>query len=333
MKITTSYPVANFGGVTSHSSLSDITTAHRVATLIHSRTMAAMLKIPIRVPQAFPRSLRFPCARFCRASSSATAGYTPGGENDPDAYRRATSAKIDNLKKRLEDPMRFKNINDRDESSIVPAAVTEAMVTGKYLCVYRGIDMLKGPEDMAILYQMLWHVKPRTVIELGSYTGASALWIADSLNGANIECSVFSTDIDLSLLHSDISSFKPPNLSFIEGDCNHIENVFPSEFLKAQPHPFVVIDDAHVNFDKVMDYFHCHLIPGDYIICEDTCPNVPASALDSSEYKEPLGFEKLHSWKKFLNRHHDMYAVDSFYSDLFGYNASSNWNGYVRRMK
>ena len=48
------------------------------------------------------------------------------------------------------------------------------------------------------------------MIELGAFTGASALWIADSLNGADIECNVFSADIDLSLLHPKIDSLRPP---------------------------------------------------------------------------------------------------------------------------
>ena len=81
-----------------------------------------------------------------------------------------------------------------------------------------------------------------------------------------------------------------------------------------------------------MDHFHRHLIPGDYIICEDTCPELLASAFGSTGDERSLGLEKLHSWKQFLNKH-NTYAVDSFYSDCFGYNASSNWNGYVRRMK
>ena len=290
--------------------------------------MAAMLKTPLHPSLTYLRSLRFLCA----TSYCSKAGYKPGGENDPNAYRRAMSTKIDSLKKRLNDTKRFQNINDREESSVVPISVTRAVVAGKYLSFYRGIDILKGPEDTAILYQMLWHLKPRTIIELGAFTGASALWMADSLNGANIECNVFSVDVDLSLLHPNIKSFQPPNLSFVEGDCNEIEQVFPSEFLEAQPHPFLVIDDAHVNFDNVMDHFHLHLIPGDYIICEDTCPDLPASAFGSGDNKSQ-GLEKLHSWKQFLNRHSDMYAVDSFYSDYFGYNASSNWNSYVRRMK
>ena len=248
------------------------------------------------------------------------------------AYKRSMTMKLNILRERLTNPTRFQHIAEREERSIFSDDAVQAIINGKYFSFYRGIDMLKGPEDMSILYQMFWHVRPRTVIELGAFTGASALWMADSLNGADIECNVFSVDIDLSLLHPKIDSLRPPNLSFIEGDCYKIEKVFPSKFLEKQPHPFIVIDDAHVNFVEVMDHFHRHLIQGDYIVCEDTNSGRPAVPLTSCD-DSAVGLEKLHIWKQFLTKYGDMYAVDSFFSDYFGYNASSNWNGYVRRMK
>ena len=52
---------------------------------------------------------------------------------------------------------------------------------------------------------MFWHVRPRTVIELGTFTRASALWMAYS----DIECNVFSIDLDHSLLHPIIKSLQP----------------------------------------------------------------------------------------------------------------------------
>ena len=78
--------------------------------------------------------------------------------------------------------------------------------------------------------------------------------MADSLNGANIKCNVFLADLDLSLLHPQIKSLQPHNLSFIEGDCYKIDKVFPPEFLKTQPHPLILIDDAHENSDNVLDW-------------------------------------------------------------------------------
>ena len=74
------------------------------------------------------------------------------------------------------------------------------------------------------------------------------------------------------------------------------------------------------------------------LVCEDTFPYLPQTldnALHSASESDliNIGLEKLHSWKRFLAKHGDAYAVDSFFTDFFGYNMSSNWDGYVRRMK
>jgi cephalosporin hydroxylase len=262
--------------------------------------------------------------------------YVAGDANDPACYKNFVIDKPKLLKARLDDPKRFQRISEREERSPIPAEAARSMTAAKYFSVYRGMDLLKGPLDKDVLSQLFWHVRPRTVIELGAFTGASAIWITDNLSLANIESNVFSVDIDLSLLHPSAKMLKPPNLTFIEGDTREIEKVFPSDFLAAQPHPLVLIDDAHEDFDRLLEYFHQHLIPGDYIVCEDTFPYLPQT-LDNAIHTDSdhidIGLEKLHIWKRFLAKHGDTYAVDTFFSDYFGYNASSNWDGYVRRMK
>jgi cephalosporin hydroxylase len=38
---------------------------------------------------------------------------------------------------------------------------------------YRGVPMLKNPFDLALYLLLLWRLKPRTVIEIGSKSGGS----------------------------------------------------------------------------------------------------------------------------------------------------------------
>ena len=192
--------------------------------------------------------------------------------------------------------------------------------------------MLKGPEDLATLYQVLWHVRPRTIIEIGAFTGALALWMTNSLRRSNIECNVISIDLDLSL-DPFVKSQQPKNLSFIEGDAKDLGSALSSDFLKEQPHPWLLVEDAHNYVENVMDYFHPHLTPGDYILCEGTSPNIPARIVHDDYTYNPLGPVKLQIWKQFVAKHGDTYAVDSFFTDLYGYNVGANWDGYVRRMK
>ena len=83
---------------------------------------------------------------------------------------------------------------------------------------------MKDPLDLTILQQLLWELKPRTVIEFGAYKGGSALWLADMLKMYGCQSRVVSIDIDLSLL----------DVEFIQGDSSNIEQFFPEEFLKVR---------------------------------------------------------------------------------------------------
>ena len=206
-----------------------------------------------------------------REIKSAT-GFETGEWNDPSHYSNYVRDKGRALQARLKDSTRFQHVSEREERSVFPPETGRAVISGKYFTIYRGMDILKGPEDMTVYSQLFWYVRPRTVIELGAFTGASAIWMADVLKLSEIECNIFSVDIDLSLLQPLAKKLQPPNVTFLEGDCMEIEKVLPSDFLSTQPRPMIVIDDAHHNFDVVMAHFHRHLVPGDYLVCEDTSP-------------------------------------------------------------
>ena len=89
---------------------------------------------------------------------------------------------------------------------------------------------MKDPLDQTILQQLLWELKPRTVIEFGAYKGGSALWIADMLKLFGCQSRVVSIDIDLSLL--DAEARKSSDVEFIQGDSFQIEKVLSSTFLE-----------------------------------------------------------------------------------------------------
>ena len=48
---------------------------------------------------------------------------------------------------------------------------------------------------------------------------------------------------------------------------------------------------------------------------------------------EETGTGLLNELRGFLKEYEDYYAVDSFYTDFYGYNGSHFWNGYIKRMK
>src|SRR5258708_5448850 len=63
----------------------------------------------------------------------------------------------------------------------LPLKALDSIQAGGLHYSYRGISMLKNPFEVALYPLLLWQVKPRTVVEIGSYRGASALWLADTM--------------------------------------------------------------------------------------------------------------------------------------------------------
>ena len=258
-----------------------------------------------------------------------------GKDNIPSYYHAFKVDREAALQDRLQRTSRFQSIGERDERSTLPSEAQRGIMGGKYFTVYRGMDMMKGPLEFVVYMQMLWQIKPSTVIELGTYSGASAIWMADVLKLSEVECNIYSADIDLSLLHTRAKVLQPPNVTFLEGDCNKIENIFPSEFLARQPHPWIIFEDSHEGMTVVLEHFHSHMTPGDYIVCEDTAPDIPNAPGSGGVYDTYVdtGFAKLNMWKGFLAKYNELYAIDTFFTDLFGYNTTSHWDGFAKRIK
>lgn len=161
---------------------------------------------------------------------------------------------------------------------------------------WKGVPLFKTVYDFSLYSMMLWDIQPRTVIELGSGMGSSAVWMADLLKTFDIAGHVYSVDLKKPDLHDD-------RISFIEGDCLNIEAVFPEEFLEAAPHPWLFVEDAHVNVGGVLSHFHQFFAAGDYVVVED-----------SGSKQEEIG--------KFLARRPGCYKLDTRYTDFFGRNAT-----------
>eukprot|EP00118_Oscarella_pearsei_P018489 m.189613 g.189613 ORF g.189613 m.189613 type:complete len:309 (+) comp39415_c0_seq11:95-1021(+) len=241
------------------------------------------------------------------------------------------------VESRLTSPDRFQSINDRKDDSIMPSKVFRELFSYKRTILYKGVPVMKSPEDRIGFEQFFATVQPKTVIELGSFMGGSALWMADMLNLLNIPSKVYSMDIDLTLLHENVKELAPPNLDFLLGSTGELEKAFPAEFFATCPRPLTIIDDAHEHFAEMVAYFDKFLRKGDYFIIEDCNPNVgkylSAGVADPELEFEPTGPEfKLNKLKQFLKEYNDSYSVDSFFTDYLGYNMTSNWHGYIRKM-
>ena len=167
---------------------------------------------------------------------------------------------------------------------------------GVFDCLqWKGLPLFKTVYDFSLYPMLLWALKPATIFELGSGTGASAVWLADVTAMAGITGEVYSVDLVKPALQHD-------RVHFVEGNCQTIERVFELEFLSTAPHPWLLIEDVHVNVGGVLAHFHPYLRQGDYVIVEDSA-------------------EKQDEIRRFLAQAPG-YKVDTYYTDFFGRNAT-----------
>ncbi|MGI0482343.1 CmcI family methyltransferase [Geminocystis sp. CENA526] len=186
---------------------------------------------------------------------------------------------------------------------------------------YKDIPLLKNPFDFAIYPVLLWKVKPRTIIEIGSKSGGSAVWFGDLLTNFGIDGHIYSVDIVKVEKHSH------PNVTFLEGDGQNLPATFNPDFLQKLPRPLLVIEDADHSYKtskSVLEFFHPYLQENEYIVIEDGI--ISDIAQDKSYNSGPH-----QALKEFLSKYSDEYEIDAEYCDFFAYNLTWCTNGFLRK--
>jgi cephalosporin hydroxylase len=151
---------------------------------------------------------------------------------------------------------------------------------------YAGITLCKFPEDLRTYEHLLWEAAPDTVIELGTYCGASALWFRDRLRTlrgyGRIHRAplVITVDLDQALPRASLLSADPSfeeEIELIEADVT--DPALPGrvgEILHAGARCMVIEDSAHC-FETTyaaLAGFSDFVPPGGFFVVEDGCVDV-----------------------------------------------------------
>jgi cephalosporin hydroxylase len=200
----------------------------------------------------------------------------------------------------------------------------EAIQEGALRFTYKGHPCWKDPFDLALYSMLLWREKPKTVIEIGSAFGGSALWFRDQLAAMEITPSMV-LSIDQNPPRSAI-----PGLTFLQGDAHDLGRTIPRDWLAdGMPRPLLVIEDSSHEPETtlaVMRFFDLWLRPGEMIVIEDG----NADELYPGRHRRggPLtGVEE------FMAERGLDYTRASEYCDFFGRNVTWNPDGYLRRIR
>jgi len=187
---------------------------------------------------------------------------------------------------------------------------------------YRGVPLLKNPFDLALYPRLLWRLQPRTILEVGSKSGGSGLWLGDLLNNFGVDGHIYSLDI------VQVNSVSHPRVTFLAGNGRALGETLHPEFLQGLARPWLVIEDADHAYETssaVLNFFHGWLQPEDYIIIEDGIIS------DLSEIPD-CNSGPHRALKEFLGQHGQEYGIDASYCDFFGYNVTWCTNGFLKKL-
>lgn len=187
---------------------------------------------------------------------------------------------------------------------------------------YRGLPLQKNPFDLALYPMLLERLRPRTLIEIGSYAGASALWFAEQGQQLGLGLSVLSVDLN------PPADSSHPSVTFLQGDARDLGASLTPSFMQALEHPLMVVEDSsHLagTTAAVLDFFDPWLLPGEYIVIED-------GILSDMRVADLYDGGPLRAIREFLARTGGRYEVDRTLCDHFGENVTWNVDGYLVRL-
>lgn len=197
-------------------------------------------------------------------------------------------------------------------SSIYPKTFDKRSTkVGALALTYKGLIQLKTPFDLALYTRLVWELQPRAILELGTLQGGSALWFANQMTAlCETPGEVHSFDLHTKCIHEDA---KHPLLTFHQVDLSDV-TTFNETLLKTLPHPWLVIDDAHVEVFAMFSYLNRFLVPGDYYVIEDNPMKADKEIMEGLQLVEQLGF-----------------LIDTYYTDAFGMNVTCAPNAWLRK--
>ena len=192
---------------------------------------------------------------------------------------------------------------------------------GSHRYSWRGVPMCKNPFDFALYWMLIWKLKPRTIIEIGSKHGGSALWLADALKLYELDGRVVSVDIE------PVTTIKDPRIDFLPGDAADLGATLTDETLADLPRPWLMIEDSSHLYEHclaAMEFFHPRLAIGDCMVIED-------GNLTDMGWSDEFNGGPNRAVGEFLGRHGSEYIIITGLCDFWGSNVTWNPNGYLRK--
>jgi cephalosporin hydroxylase/predicted SAM-dependent methyltransferase len=235
---------------------------------------------------------------------------------------RDAAERMNDLKKALEPPAKIVLPTPaRGWRSAIPHDALMSIQNALHNYSYKGISLLKNPFDFALYPKLIWELRPRTILEIGSNAGGSALWMGDLCDAFGLDCRIHSLDI------VKVKDIKHRRVTFYEGDGRNLGLTWTEKFLAGLPRPWLVIEDADHSYETssaALSFFDPLLTKEDVLVIEDGIIS------DLSQLAE--GTSGPHrALREFLGKRFIEWEIIADYCDFFGYNFTWASNGFLRK--
>ena len=219
---------------------------------------------------------------------------------------------------------KFESLSVRTRDSVLDLNTVARLMVAKYKNTYKGIPFLKDAISQHMYLKLIDEVKPKTIIDLGTAAGGSAMWFYD-ISRAHSDCQIVTIDLQ-DMRHQ--TCMEQSNICFIQEDVGNAAAL--KSILETRPHPWILSEDCHAPSALVMQTFAPHMTDGDYIIFEDTHPCAPdrpfMSADDMDNYTcEEWSKQKLKDVENEMLKRAD-FLIDASVQDMYGYNGATHIN-------
>jgi cephalosporin hydroxylase len=138
-----------------------------------------------------------------------------------------------------------------------------------YVDLYKGVRILKLPEDLRTYERLIEDSKPEVIVELGIEAGGSSLWFADRLSNILGGGEVIGVDIDTKAARENISYDK--RITIIDGDLTAPETI-KAVYDAVGGRRAMIIEDAAHTYECTLSAMnnYSELVPvGGWFIVED----------------------------------------------------------------
>jgi cephalosporin hydroxylase len=192
--------------------------------------------------------------------------------------------------------------------------------TGHFGVTYNDINMVKCPFDYVLLQMLINEIKPDLIIEIGTYLGGSALYMADIIKNFNINCEIHTID-----LHEKIYDEKIINNSYIKCFFGGFEN-YDINITTNFKNVLIIDDGSHTSKDIINAFnkFKNLINKGSYYIIEDGIVNL----MGLSNYFDGGPKDAIYE----ILKNNTDFIIDKKYCNFFGENYTFNINGYLKKI-